>query len=187
MGSTRFAATALLFLSLTACGDAREEFSGNYGFTGDLTFGAGVNEEVIPVQGQLEIIADHFDSERIFLNWNCGINGKVEAENLELSWKECPSIQDDCTFMYQYERGNARIDDGSALTLSISGKVVVRCENASGDVFMGLNVTGERGKKMPLARPGQQDLGGEPGPAALQGTVLQDALRRAIGAAPQGE
>ncbi|NMO20704.1 hypothetical protein HPC49_51805 [Pyxidicoccus fallax] len=188
MRRNRFAIKAFLFLSLTACGDSREEFSGNYGFTGEFKVGHGANQETLRAQGQLDVIADHFDDERLFLNWDCGMNGKMEDETMTLVRKNCPPFRSaDCVLTYKYDVGNANID-GKTLKFTTTGTVAVRCDDgAAGSAPFTLTLEGERGKMMPIPMPGQQDLGGEPGPAAFHDSGLRDALLRSIQPSPGGE
>lgn len=187
MHRIRFAAKALLLLSLSACGDAREEFSGNYGFTGQLKLGVGTNQESFPVQGQLDVIADHFNDKRLYVNWDCGLNTRMEDEAVALVQKNCPTFRSgNCEFSYRYATGSARVE-GNKLTINFSGNVAAWCREGSGTIPLALELSGERGKIMPAPQPGQQDLGGEPGPAAFQGTTLLDALKRSIEPSGQGE
>lgn len=174
MNHIRFASTTLLFLSLAACGDEREEFSGNYGFSGEYTVGVGTNAEVNPVAGQLEVVADHFKSDRIFLNWDCGLFGKVEDGEMTLISRVCPiREQEDCDLVYKYERGGARID-GDKLDLTIAGNVHVICPNGSGNVYIGIKLTGTRGATPP--RSGE--LRQQPEASVYESPAVRDALRR---------
>lgn len=183
MNHIRFASVTLLFLSLAACGDAREEFRGNYGFRGEYTVGVGTNAEVFPVLGQLEVVADHFESERIFLNWDCGLFGKVEDGAMTLIPKICPAREEEeCDFIYKYERGGASID-GDKLDLTMSGNVKVQCRNESGSVYIAIKLKGVRGA--PAPRSGE--LREEPEASVSESPAVRDALLRWVAPRAQVE
>lgn len=180
MNRTRFAVKALLFLSLAACGDSREEFSGNYGITGEFTYSGGGRTQVETVQGQLDVIADHFDSERLFMNLDCGLNAKMGDENATLIQKNCPPYRvEDCILTYKYTQGRVQVD-GDTLTLTGNGEVGLVCNGGSGSVRLDVKISGVRGKIMPLAGSGQQGQDGKLEPTVLHGPSLVEALRRQL-------
>ncbi|MFP2933813.1 hypothetical protein ACLESO_53520 [Pyxidicoccus sp. 3LG] len=162
MPHLRSALAAVLCLSLSACGDPREDFSGRFGSTAEWTEFYS-NATVVSTWGlDLEIVADHFDSERLFLDFDCGLNAKMEGDSMVLIGRTCPAVRDDqCIYSTRYDRGHASVN-GDTLTLSASGFIDQQCPGNSGNLSFSLELSGRRGAPAPT-QPGQTSRDGEEG------------------------
>lgn len=141
-------ATPLLGLILGACGDARESFTGVYDLEGTFEFRRGNASQIFETSSVTEVVADAFDSERIYMNFDCGLSGTMkDSQTFTLTPKGCPQFREEgCWFKYSYTEGVVSQDAASnGLRLVGKGTYTVRCDNGTSDrLDFSVTVSGEK-------------------------------------------
>lgn len=143
-----FFVTPLLGLILGACGDARESFTGVYDLEGTIELRQGNASQTFETSSVTEVVADAFDSERIYLNFDCGLSGTMkDSQTFTLTPKGCPQFRDeDCWFKLSYTEGVVSQDAASSgLRLVGKGTYTVRCDDGTSErLSFSLAVSGEK-------------------------------------------
>lgn len=162
MNAARIVLAVPLFLTLTACGDdPREQYSGSYAYSGKLTYVLGDGNDVYPMDGRFDLVADHFDEKRLFLSLDCGLNLTVEEDFVKLTTRICPMEPDsNCIYTARYERGSAKVT-GDTLTLDINGAVEAKCGNETFRAPFTMDLEGKR-RATVTESPGGASVGKEP-------------------------
>jgi hypothetical protein len=152
---------AALALCLCAC-DSRKDFAGTYEVSGVLSIREGTQEKTSEVKEvPLVIIADAFDSDRLYLDFDCGLSATMrDGESFDLDGKTCPSYtRESCTFTWIFNTGVGTLKEESALDFDSSGLIKGRCSNgSSGMVPFSFRLTGVRKSvsEPDAAPPGEQ-------------------------------
>jgi hypothetical protein len=171
---------ALHVLVLCACGgDPRETFVGSYDADGTITFVSGAARETEDVEAPLSIIADAFESDRIYLDFDCGMFATMGEPGFLINQEVCPSFESDgCTITWSYKNGGGSKEEGAPLKLNPGGTIKGRCsDGSSGEFSFFFTLTGT--PRIPVSDdPGAQDTGRR----ALR-TTFHQAFKRAMRAA----
>jgi hypothetical protein len=171
----------LPFLVLCACGDPREAFVGSYDADGSITFMSDSGRETQEVQEPLTIIADAFESDRIYLDFDCGMSATMGAPGFVINQEICPPFEaNSCTFVWTYKNGGGSKEEGAPLKLNPGGIIKGRCsDGSSGEFSFFFTLTGT--PRVPVSEdPGAQDTRRH----ALR-TTFHRALERAMRVANQ--
>lgn len=171
----------LTCLALSACGDSRRDLVGTYDVTGSLTVIAdNGNKNTQTVDSPLTIIADAFESERIYLDFDCGLNATMDEPGFVITRTACDSYKvEDCTFAWTYINGGGSKEEGAQLTLNPGGVIKGICsEGSSGQLSFIFKLTGTP-SSAPSGNPGAQDTR-----SALR-TAFHSAIKRAMHARPR--
>lgn len=175
----------VLSLFLCAC-DSRKDFSGAYEVSGVLTLTEGPRKSTIEVKAApLVIIADAFDSDRLYLDFDCGMSATMkDGESFELDGKTCPSsTEDSCSFTWTFNNGVGSLKEDSTLAFDSNGSVRVKCSDGStGLVNFSFRLKGGRSSGSESddpALPGEQsgDVRSRP-LSALQSAVMRSLRPR---------
>ena len=137
----------VMSLLLCAC-DARRDFSGASELSGELSLSEGRAVRIVKVKSaRLAIIADAFDSDSLYLDFDCGLSATMQKESFELDVKKCPSyIEDSCSLTWTFSNGLGTLKDDSSLDFDTTGTVDVKCtDGTSGLVNFSFQLTGVRG------------------------------------------
>ncbi|MCP3144499.1 hypothetical protein [Pyxidicoccus xibeiensis] len=160
MTHIRSALLPLLFLSLAACGDPRDDFTGRFGYTGTWTYhflDANIEQDAA---GELVVTADASESKRVDMSFSCGLSADLADDALSIIRKSCPfETGDDCvSAKANFARGTVYVDEDE-LTLAASGIIEFRCgaNGINGNLPFGLELKGIRGARPP-SQPGQAGL-----------------------------
>lgn len=171
----------LTCLALGACGgDSRRDLAGNYDVTGSLTIINGNGDkDTQTVESPLTIIADAFDSKKIYLDFDCGLPATMSDSGFMITQKACDSYDvEDCTFAWTYNVGGGSKEEGAELTLNPGGVIKGVCsDGSSGKLSFLFKLTGTP-SGAPSGNPGEQDTR-----SALR-TAFHRAFERAIHAGP---
>jgi hypothetical protein len=174
---------ALPFLVLCACGDPREAYVGSYDADGIVTFRSGSDTDTQEVKAPLAIIADAFESDRIYLDFDCGMSAAMDEPGFSINQEVCPSFESDgCTITWTYKNGGGVKEEGTPLSLNPGGAIKGRCaDGSSGEFSFFFTLTGT--PRIPVSDdPGAQDTSRR----ALH-TTFHQAFKRALSAAHQRE
>ncbi|WP_224366432.1 hypothetical protein [Hyalangium versicolor] len=169
----------LTCLALCACGgDSRRDLVGNYDVTGSftVTYGDG-QKDTQTVDSPLTIIADAFDSEKIYLDFDCGLPATMSDSGFVFTRKACDSYEvEECTYAWTYSTGGgSKEEEGTELTLNPGGTIKGLCsDGSSGQISFLFKLTGTP-SGTPSGNPGEQDTR----------STLSTALHRAFGRATQ--
>jgi hypothetical protein len=138
-------------LSLCAC-DARKDFSGAYKVSGVLTLTQNGRESKTDLKDlPLMIIADAFESDSLYLDFDCGLSAKMkngqDGATFEVDSRTCPSYtQNSCSFTWVFYSGVGSLDDDGSLDFGPNGAVNVKCsDGSSGVVNFKFRMSGVRG------------------------------------------
>ena len=141
-------ATPLLGFILGACGDARESFTGVYDLEGTFELRQGNASQTFETSSVTEVVADAFDSERIYLNFDCGLSGTMkDSQTFTLTPKGCPRFRDeDCWFKVSYTEGVISQDAASTgLRLVGKGTYTVNCDDGTSErLTLSVAMSGEK-------------------------------------------
>ncbi|WP_257459131.1 hypothetical protein [Archangium lipolyticum] len=174
----------LLSLGLCAC-DSRRDFAGSYDVSGSLTTSMNGRSNTSRVEDDtLVIIADALDSDALYLDFDCGLTGKMkDAESFTVDARKCPSYTaDGCTFTWTYRDGTVRGDaaDDTKINLTLAGTIEGSCSDGSaGQLGFAFSLSGKRkdtsssGSKLTLEPTGE---GLSPQMSALR-SELERAMR----------
>lgn len=143
---SRSLATLAVLLFLCACGDPRESFSGVYAVAGTATLTVGDYREEEQIEDTLEIVADAFNGERLFIDFHCGLSGKVDSEDtFFVDVKACPASKaDGCTFKTTFDGGAGRLKEGPTLNLRLEGNLSATCPEGTATARLTFNVSGKQ-------------------------------------------
>ncbi|PTL76271.1 hypothetical protein [Vitiosangium sp. GDMCC 1.1324] len=173
----------MLTLGVCACGDPRRDFVGSYGVSGTLTTTLGSRQTTSSIKDEsLEVVADAFDSDKLYLDFDCGLSGTMSDEkSFRLDDKVCPAYADDeCRYLWHFNNGQgSRTGDDAGIGLSFRGTISVDCsDGSSGVVAFILALKGTRlNEPLPGAGvPGGQSLDPRASGASLRG-LLEGAAR----------
>ncbi|WNG44420.1 hypothetical protein F0U60_10070 [Archangium minus] len=97
-------------------------------------------EESQTIDGPLTIVADAFDSDRLYLDFDCGLPGTLQDSNsFKLDRKTCPAYNSgDCEFTWTFRggEGTKTEDDGNpSLELRFNGHIDGTCSDGSSGVL----------------------------------------------------
>lgn len=146
----RFHSLCAVLLSLCLCScDSRKDVTGRYEVSGTVSFReGGWNDKSELKDVQLVIIADAFDSDRLYVDFDCGLSAKMtDSDSFEFESKTCPSYtQGECTFMWSFKSGQGTLKETEpVLDVHPTGVIKARCSNgASGLLSFWFNLTGVR-------------------------------------------
>jgi hypothetical protein len=167
---------ALPVLVLCACGDPREAFVGSYEADGTITFADDLGRDTQEVTLPLTIIADAFESDRIYLDFDCGMSATIGEPGFVINQEICqPFEADSCTIVWTYKNGGGSKDQGALLKLNPGGTVKGRCaDGSSGEYSFFFTLTG-----IPRT-PGSEDPGAQSTRRHALRTTLHQAFERAM-------
>ncbi len=137
-----------LVVGLCAC-DARRDFAGTYEVSGTLTTRAGGSANAVPVdKAQLVVVADALDSDKLYLDFDCGLSGTMDdSESFQVDAKRCPSyLDEDCQVTWTFSEGmGRRVQEGAKLEFNLSGTIQWRCyDGTEGQVGFSFALLGTR-------------------------------------------
>lgn len=139
-----------LLLCVCAC-DSRKDFSGRYEVSGKLLIGEGTDRDEYDVTNeQFVIIADAFDSDRLYVDFDCGLSATMQGSDaFAFDTKTCDSYtntDNGCTYIWIFKGGQGTLKDSEpVLDVHPSGIIQVRCTNgATGTASFWFNLTGVR-------------------------------------------
>ncbi|HYO70672.1 MAG TPA: hypothetical protein VEU33_31795 [Archangium sp.] len=165
-------------LFLCAC-DARKDFSGAYVASGVLTLTEGGREIKTDLKElPLVIVADAFDSDRLYLDFDCGLSATMkdgeDGATFVLDSKACPSYtKDSCSFTWVFYSGVGSLKDDGALDFGPNGAIRVQCSDGSGVVNFKFRLTGVRKTGSTSAPGAQSDDVRSRQMAALRAAVME--------------
>ncbi|QRK12899.1 hypothetical protein JQX13_24415 [Archangium violaceum] len=124
----------LLLLGLCSCGDPRQDFVGSFDVQGRLSLSDGNYQETALVDVPMVVVADAFDSDKLYLDFDCGLVGTIEDHtSFSLDRKKCPSdFVDGCELTWTFREGEGTKTEGDpTLALRFSGDIKVSCSGDS--------------------------------------------------------
>ena len=137
---------ALPLLALWACGDPRKDLVGNYDATGSITFTySNGQKETDKVDVPLIIVADAFDSDALYLDFDCGMSGKLDDTGFVLNQKVCPSYEtsNNCTLVWTFTNGGGSKEEALHSRSIQEGNIKGRCaDRSSGGISFFFTLTG---------------------------------------------
>jgi len=175
-------ASPLLGLVLGACGDAREPFTGVYDLDGTFEYRRGGSGATLVVESSTvtEVVADAFDPERLYVNFECGLSATMkDDQTFTLTPKGCPQYKvEDCWYRVSYTEGVvSKGVEGDGLRLVGEGTFTMRCDNGDTDrLNFSVAVTGEKRPPSDTQPPSTGELS-QPVPNA-QARGLHARLKR---------
>lgn len=135
----------LLLLGLCSCGDPRQDFVGSFHVLGRLSLSDGNYRETAPVDVSMVVVADAFDSDKLYLDFDCGLVGTIEDHtSFTLDRKTCPTYTSgDCEFTWTFRDGEGTKTEGDpTLALQFSGDITGTCsDGSSGGLFFKFTLT----------------------------------------------
>ncbi|AKJ04867.1 hypothetical protein ATI61_10167 [Archangium gephyra] len=148
----RLAVSSAVAVALSLCGcDARKDFSGAYQVSGVLTLTSGGREDKTDLKDlPLVIIADAFESDRLYLDFDCGLSAKMKAgedgASFALDTKVCPTYtRDSCNFTWVFFSGVGSLEGDASLDFNPNGAITVKCsDGASGVANFKFRLSGVR-------------------------------------------
>lgn len=175
----------LLALCVCSC-DPRKDFTGSYEVSGVLVINGGSQTEPTEVkQLRMVILADAFDADRLYLDFDCGLNAAVgDEDTFVLETTACPSYtSDSCTYAWTYKTGNGNLKDaeGKEPTLEFTPSGIVRAscsDGASGSAHFEFKLKGVRKEDSDSSAPLPGELSRED--SSPRRSALQTALERAV-------
>jgi hypothetical protein len=173
----------LPFLVLCACGDPREAFVGSYNADGTITFVVDSARDTQDVATPLTIIADAFESDRLYLDFDCGMSATMGAPGFLINQEVCPPFEEDsCTIVWTYKNGGGTKEEGAPLKLNPGGIIKGRCtDGSSGELSFFFTLTGTP------RTPGSEDPGAQSTRRHALRTTFRQAFERAMRAAHERE
>lgn len=139
-----------LLLCVCAC-DSRKDFSGRYEVSGQLLVGEGTDRDEYAVKNeQFVLVADAFDSDRLYVDFDCGLSATVQdSDSFAFDTKTCPSYtnaDNGCTYVWIFKGGSGALKASEpVLDVHPSGIIQARCSNgAAGTLSFWFNLTGVR-------------------------------------------
>ncbi|EPX64778.1 hypothetical protein D187_000200 [Cystobacter fuscus DSM 2262] len=82
----------------------------------------------------LRVVADAFGSDKLYLDFQCGLTATVQNSNaFTLDERECPSYENEgCAYVWRFSDGKGTVTEGDpALELRFNGSVNSRCSDGS--------------------------------------------------------
>lgn len=132
--------------------------------------------ETQDVQEPMTIIADAFESDRLYLDFDCGMSATMGAPGFVINQEVCPSFEaDSCTIVWTYKNGGGSKEEGAPLKLNPGGTIKIRCsDGSSGDFSFFFTLTGTP------RIPGAEDPGAQDTRRRALRTTFHQAFERAI-------
>lgn len=146
-------------LALTACGgDPRADYAGTYDFQGNMFLTLVAPDSPhgnFHTGARIEFIADALDSERLFVNYDCGMDAHPEDDGtFSIPAKLCPEeTSGGCRYRTIIDHGIVRRypSDGS-LQLTLAGAYTKTCEDKDSSMRENFSLLLD-GKKADLSKP----------------------------------
>ncbi|WNG14819.1 hypothetical protein [Cystobacter fuscus] len=94
----------------------------------------GSRKQTQDVKTTLRVVADAFGSDKLYLDFQCGLTATVQNANaFTLDERECPSYENEgCEYVWRFSDGKGTATEGDpALELRFNGSVNSRCSDGS--------------------------------------------------------